>query len=151
MNPELIAEASVTIDAPVDEVWSALVNPRAIEQFMFGTNVRTNWMEGSPITWKGEWRGKPYEDKGVILEHEPERRLKYSHFSARSGLPDEPESYHTVTVELSPRGGRTDVRLTQDNNRSEEARVHSAENWQTMLDSLKEYVEAGDSVSRSAP
>jgi hypothetical protein len=42
-------------------------------QYMFGTNVISDWQEGSPILWKGEWQGKKYEDLGVILKLEPER------------------------------------------------------------------------------
>jgi uncharacterized protein YndB with AHSA1/START domain len=67
MNNNLIARDSITISAPAERVWSALVNPEAIKQFMFGTHVVTNWREGNQITWNGEWRGKTYEDKGVMF------------------------------------------------------------------------------------
>jgi uncharacterized protein YndB with AHSA1/START domain len=63
MNNNLIARASIPINAPAERVWSALVNPEAIKQFMFGTHVVTDWREESPITWKREWQGKSYEDK----------------------------------------------------------------------------------------
>ncbi len=141
MSVDQIATAAVTVDAPAAKVWEALVSPDAIKQYMFGTNVTTDWREGSPIAWKGEWQGKPYEDKGVLLEVKPERRLKYSHFSPLSGLPDKPENYHTVTIELAGKGDRTEVSLEQDNNPTEEARAHSEKNWQTMLSGLKKYVE----------
>jgi hypothetical protein len=59
MDKELIARASVTINAPSEKVWDALVNPEAIRQYMFGTNVVSDWREGSPITWRGEWQGQP--------------------------------------------------------------------------------------------
>jgi len=55
MKNNLIAKTSATIDASVAKVWDALVNPEAIKQYMFGTNVATDWQEGSSITWKGEW------------------------------------------------------------------------------------------------
>jgi uncharacterized protein YndB with AHSA1/START domain len=148
---DLIARASVTIDAPVDEVWSALVNPRAIEQYMFGTNVSTDWAEGGAIRWTGEWQGESYEDKGVILDIQPERKLTYSHFSPLSGLADEPDNYHKVTIELEDRGERTEVTLEQDNNRSEEARQHSRENWEGVLSGLKDYVEGEDGVGDVYP
>ena len=83
---------------------------------MFGTNVISDWYEGSPIVWKGEWQGKPYEDKGHIFQFKPEQTIQYSHFSPLSGLPDEPENYHTVTIELTTAGNRTNVSLAQDNN-----------------------------------
>jgi uncharacterized protein YndB with AHSA1/START domain len=141
VDKELIARASVTINAPSEKVWDALVNPEAIRQYMFGTNVVSDWRESSPITWRGEWQGKPYEDRGVILRFEPGRTLHYSHFSPLSGLPDRPESYHTVTIELSGEGNQTRVSLGQDNNPTEQARDHSEENWGTMLTSLKRFLE----------
>ncbi len=141
MDKNLIARASTTINAPSVQVWTALVDPQAIKQYMFGTDVVSTWREGSPIVWKGEWQGKSYEDKGVILQLRPERILQYSHFSPLSGLPDQPENYHTVTVELSAAGKQTEVSLAQDHNASEEERAQSEENWRTMLTALKKFVE----------
>ncbi len=108
---------------------------------MFGTTVVSDWKKGSPIVWQGEWQGKRYEDKGVILELEPGRRLQYSHFSPLSGQPDVPENYHIVTVELEPEGAQTRVSLAQDGSPTEEERDHSAKNWAMMLEALKALVE----------
>jgi uncharacterized protein YndB with AHSA1/START domain len=141
MDQDLIARALVTLDAPAAKVWDALVNPDAIKQYMFGTNVTTDWKEGSPITWKGDWQGKSYEDKGVLLKVKPEHTLQYTHFSPLAGLPDKPENYHTVTIELSENGEQTEVSLSQDNNPTEEAREHSEKNWQMMLAGLKKFLE----------
>ena len=141
MDTNLIAKASATINAPTDKVWDALVKPEAIKQYMFGTNVVTDWREGSPITWKGEWQGKSYEDKGVILQFKPGHTLQYSHFSPLSGLPDVPENYHTVTIELSGGENQTRVSLAQDNNATEDAREHSEQNWEMMLAALKKFLE----------
>ena len=136
-----VAKASVSIAAPAAKVWDALVNPQLIQQYMFGTTVVSSWQPGSPISWKGEFKGKRYEDKGTILKIEPRRLLQYSHYSALSGLPDTPESHHTVTIELSESGQQTRVSLAQDNNATEEARQHSEKNWKTMLDGLKKLLE----------
>ena len=137
----LIARAAIRIHAPSDKVWDALVNPEAIHQYMFGTTVVSDWREGSPIVWKGEWQGKPYADKGVILQLQPGRMIQYSHFSPLSGLPDKPENYHQVTVELTADGNQTRVSLAQDNNETEDERAHSQQNWEMMLESLKKFVE----------
>jgi uncharacterized protein YndB with AHSA1/START domain len=141
MDKNLIAKVSLTINATRDKIWDALVNPDAIKQYMFGTTVVTDWREGSPIAWKGEWEGKPYEDKGVILQFNPGRSLQYSHFSPLSGVPDMPENYHTVAIELSGEGDQTRVSLTQDNNSTAEAREHSEKNWMMMLTALKQFLE----------
>lgn len=141
MSKQTIARASTLIDAPIAKVWEALVTPAIIERYMFGATVTSDWKEGSPITWKGEWKGKSYEDKGVILRFQPNRTLSYSHYSPLSGLPDKPENYHTVTIELDEAARGTRVTLIQDNNSTDEAREHSEENWNTMLDGLKTLLE----------
>ena len=58
MSKDRIAKATTTVDAPVTKVWDAFVNPRIIKQYMFGTDVASDWKKGSPITWKGEFQGK---------------------------------------------------------------------------------------------
>ena len=88
MDNNLIARASIKINASLDKVWDALVNPQVIKQYMFGTQVVSDWKEGSQIVWKGEWQGKSYEDKGVILHIKPGHTIRYGHFSPLSGLPD---------------------------------------------------------------
>jgi len=56
-------------------------------------------------------------------------------------LPDTPENYHTVTIELSDEGAQTRVSLTQDNNATEQDREHSEQNWSMMLAGLKKFLE----------
>ena len=141
MNKELIAKSSIRIKAPIAKVWDALTNPEMIKQYMFGTNVVSDWKVGSSIVWKGEWQGKSYEDKGKILKIEQERTLQYSHFSPLMGKQDVPENYHTVTIELSNDGEKTVVSLSQDGNATEEAREHSEKNWMMMLNGLKKLLE----------
>jgi uncharacterized protein YndB with AHSA1/START domain len=140
-NRGSIARASVSVNAPIAKVWEALTNPEVIEQYMFGTKVISDWKERSQITWKGEWQGRKYEDRGVILKLKPERLIQYGHFSPLSGLPDAPENYHTVTIELSNLRTHTLVSLSQDNNPTEEARQHSEKMWKTMLATLKKTLE----------
>jgi uncharacterized protein YndB with AHSA1/START domain len=137
-----VATAAVDIAAPPQRVWTALTNPDEIEKYMFGSRVETDWKPGSPIVWKGEYEGRQYEDKGEVIEVQPDRRLVVTHFSPLSGQPDEPDNYHTVTYDLRGSGDRTHVELSQDNNSSAEEAGHSAANWQTMLDGLKQLIEA---------
>ena len=137
-----VATAETEIRASAEQVWAALTDPQQIEKYMFGSRVVTDWEPGSPIVWKGEYDGKRYEDKGEILEIEPGRRLKMTHFSPLSGEDDVPANYHTLVYELEEHGDKTRVSLSQDNNPSEEAAEHSRGNWQKMLTGLKEVVES---------
>ncbi len=141
MGKSLIAKSSITINVPVARVWDALVNPSIIKEYMFGTEVVSDWKENSSIVWKGVWNGKPYEDKGVILKMMPEQTLQYTHFSPLSGVPELPENYHTMTYELSAEGEHTQVLLSQDNNSTEESLKHSQKMWDSMLAGLKKLLE----------
>jgi uncharacterized protein YndB with AHSA1/START domain len=136
-----IAKAEIKISANEDKVWNALITPAMIKKYMFGTHVVSDWKEGSRITWEGEWQGRPYKDKGTILEIKPKNKLKYSHFSPLSGLPDIPENYHNITISLSKEKNGVNVSLEQDNNATDEERQHSEKNWSMMLADLKKLLE----------
>lgn len=138
---ELVAKAEILINASIDKVWDALVNPETIKKYMFGTTVVSDWKEGSSIIWKGEWKGKPYEDKGTILAYSPKTRLQYSHYSPMTGQPDLPQNYHTVTIELTEKGGQTFMVLKQDNNATEQEKEHSEQNWNLMLQGIQKLFE----------
>jgi uncharacterized protein YndB with AHSA1/START domain len=141
MTAKFVATSTTTITATADRVWEALTDPAQIKQFMFGSTVATDWKVGNPITYTGEWEGKPFEDKGTILDVQPVKVLSTTHFSPLSGKDDAPENYHTVTYELAADGDKTIVTLTQDNNESAEDASHSEHNWTLMLEALKKVVE----------
>jgi len=133
---------SVTIDAPKAEVWDALTNPEKVKQYLHGTKMSTDWRVGSPIFWRGEWKGKPYEDKGKVLEVKVQRLIRYTHWSPMGGSEDKPENYHTVTYELAGDDGKTVLTLTQDNNPTkEEADKMARDNWGPVLQGLKKTAE----------
>jgi len=141
MNKTLIAKATININAPTSKVWDALTKPDLIKQYMFGTQVTTDWKVGSPITYKGEWNGKAYEDKGKVLQIEPGKLLVSTFWSSLSGLSDVPENYKTVSYELSVEGRGTNLTITQDNNDSQEEANHSEQNWKMVLEGIKKLLE----------
>jgi uncharacterized protein YndB with AHSA1/START domain len=136
------SQVSITIGAPRAKVWQALIDPDQVKQYLHGATMRTDWAIGSPITWSGEWKGKPYVDKGVVLAFEPETMLRTTHWSPMGGRPDRPENYHTVTYELTGHGDSTTLTLRQDNNATQaEADKMAADNWMPVLEGLKKTVE----------
>ncbi|MCX7521750.1 SRPBCC family protein [Microbacterium sp. STN6] len=141
MTGKYVATSTITIDAPRGRVWSVLTDSVAIKEFMFGTDVVTDWTVGSPILWRGVWEGKDYEDKGVILELESERRLVNTHFSPLSGQDDVPENYHTLTWTLKGEGDTTEFTLSQDNNATVEGAEHSKGMWDSLVKGVKAIAE----------
>ncbi|MBE4717841.1 SRPBCC domain-containing protein [Pseudarthrobacter sp. AB1] len=143
MAGNLVATSTIAIEAPADRVWRVITDPAAVKEFMFGADLETDWTEGSPIAWRGEWEGKPYEDKGEILEVDPGRRLVHSHFSPLGGQEDKPENYHTLTWTLEGQGGATTLTLSQDNNANEDAAEHSKGMWDMLVADVKKIAERG--------
>jgi uncharacterized protein YndB with AHSA1/START domain len=142
VDTPFIAEKSITIDASVEKVWHALTDPAAVKQYMHGTDLKTDWTVGGPITWSGEWKGQSYEDKGMVLEVRPNAFLKITHWSPMGGTEDKPENYHTVTYELTEDGDKTLLTLKQDNNASQEdADAMAEKNWGPVLEGLKAVAE----------
>jgi len=141
MSKTFVAKATVTINAPTSRVWDALTKPELIKQYLFGTEVTTDWRVGSPITYQGTWEGKAYKDKGRILQVEPGKLLVSTFWSALSGLPDVPENYQTVRYELSAAGSGTRLTVIQDNNATQEDANHSEQNWKMVLGGMKGLLE----------
>lgn len=142
MTGNFVARTRITVNAPTEVVWRALTDPAMVRQYMHGTNMETDWKVGSPITWKGEWQGRTYEDKGSVVAVEPKKLLKVTHWSPMGGTEDKPENYHTVTYEIAEQGKETILTLEQDNNPSQEAANTMAEqNWGPVLEGLKAVAE----------
>lgn len=141
MKNDLIIETSITINADASKVWKAITTPALIKKYLFGTDVKSDWKEGSPISYEGEYQGKSYKDKGVIKKFEPEKFFQSTYWSSMGGKEDKPENYNMVTYKLSPKGSKTVVTLTQDNIHSEKEKEHVTENWKMTLEGLKKVVE----------
>ena len=140
---DFIAVSTIAIDASPERVWQVITDPAAMALFFFGAEVVTDWAIGGPILWRGEWEGKPYEDKGEIVQFDPPWRLVMTHFSPLTGKPDVPENYHTLVWTLHPVGTQTVLTLSQDNNPNAEAAAHSEQMWDSLVAEVKRLAEAG--------
>jgi uncharacterized protein YndB with AHSA1/START domain len=141
MKQSYTATKSIVVNASAARVWDALTRPELVKQYLFGTDMTAEWRVGGALTYRGQWEGRSYEDRGTVLAFEPTKLLKTTHFSPLSGLEDKPENYHTVVYELSETGGRTRLTVTQDNNPTRESAAHSEQNWGVVLEGLKKMLE----------
>jgi len=135
--------ASVLISAPRSAVWKAITDPNLVERYFFGTRLSTDWTVGSDLTFRGEWNGQAYEDRGTVLSFEPERSLSFNYWSSFSGTEDVPERRQIVRYDLQESEGLVAVTLEQSNIDTQERADHSKENWKTVLSGLKTLVEGG--------
>ena len=138
-----LIEVETTVNADAQQVWEALTASKSA-MFM-GAEVDTDWKQGSPIAFTGEFKGKAYRDHGEIRSVDEGRELAFTHFSPLSGKPDAEENYNLVDIRLSPDGERTKVRVSQNplgGERPDEQTVDEyRRNWDVMLDGLRRAAE----------
>jgi uncharacterized protein YndB with AHSA1/START domain len=133
----IVATAEIDIAASPAQVWRTLTDPAEVKEWMFGTDLVTDWRVGGPVAWKGEYQGNQYEDKGEVLTYDEPHVLAVTHFSPTTGQADLPENYHTVTWVLTADGDGTHLALSQDNNGSDEEAERSKANWDQALQGVK--------------
>lgn len=136
-------QVSITIKASIHTVWEALTSPEIIKKYFFGTHLTTDWKEGSPMYFRGEYQGTKYEDKGVVKKFTPKKHITYSYWSLFSGQPDQPENYQLVSYDLNEVEGGTEVTVKQSNlkDETETHKDHVRANWKMVLEGLKQLVE----------
>ncbi|MBC7389700.1 MAG: SRPBCC domain-containing protein [Opitutaceae bacterium] len=141
MSMNLISKKTISLKSNPGTVWNALTNPSIIKEWLYGTDTITDWKEGSPIKFVGEWEGKKYEDKGTVLHVAHEKQVRYTYWSSMSGLEDLPQNYAHITYDLEQDGDQVLLTITQDNIAKEETKKHSDANWAQVLNKIKELVE----------
>lgn len=146
MKYPFVAKASIEIAAPLEKVFAALTEPESVKILFWGSELVTNWQVGSPIAFRGEWEGVPYEDHGTVLQFSPPHVVKYNYWSSfsKNEVEDIPENYQTITYTFAASGDGTSLAIEQDNVRSAEVMAHSEENWKGLLQSMKELLEKKD-------
>lgn len=142
MDKNLIATSNINIQSTLEKVWNVLTNPENIKEYLFGTEVLTDWNIGSPIIFQGEYDGQQYKDKGNVIENKKNELLKYDYWSGFSGLEDKPENYSLVTYKIEKLNDNS-VNFTwhQQGFSSEEGKCHTEQGLQSMLEKIKELAE----------
>lgn len=114
MNNPLMITNSITINAPAEKVWDALVNPEQTKKYMFGCETVSDWKPGSELLWKGNYEGNDMVFvKGKVVEINPGKFLSYTTIDPNSGIADIPANYLTVTYDLKEENGQTVLTATQ--------------------------------------
>ena len=149
MDTPLIVENYVSVNAPIEKVWDALINPEHTVKYMFGCVPLTDWQVGSPLLWQGHHEGQDMVFvKGSIVDFQAPQLLVYTVIDPLNpNIPDIAENYLTVTYALNEEAGMTHFTVTQGDytsvaegqKRYDEAM--QAGGWQSILEAIKTLVE----------
>ncbi|WP_411822012.1 SRPBCC family protein [Leptospira sp. 'Mane'] len=142
LNHNLKLSLEKEIKASPETVWEVLTSPKYIKEYLYGTDAISDWKKGSPLIFKGEWEGRAYEEKGVILEFQKPDSFKYTYFTAFFELPELPENYAIIENKLTVAGDTVTIHLSQSGFTSEEKVKHSIDSWNHCLEIIKKTAEA---------
>ena len=134
---------TVTINAPTSKIWEALTNPDLMKKWMSELEIEilTDWKVGNLVVIRGKLHGIKFENKGKVLQFEPEKILQYSHLSSLSRLPDKPENYSVFDFRLTPKEDLTLLTLTVSNFPTESIFKHLTFYWNVTLEIFKRMIE----------
>ena len=143
MSQELIVVKSVEVLASPNQVWRAFTEPEEIAQWMAGAHVESTWEIGSDITFTGVMPNfnRRYKDRGTVLAVEPEKFLRYSHWSEMSRLPDAPQNRTIVTFILEEIDDKTRLTVHHENFHYEDEYKHANFFWNVALYMIKKLLE----------
>jgi uncharacterized protein YndB with AHSA1/START domain len=147
MEPFVIS--TIAINAPISQVWDALVNPEKTKVYMFGCAAITDWRIGSPLLWIGVFDGVEITAvKGTVVRYEPEILLEYTVFDPNSTMTDVPENYLHVIYALRTENNQTILEVQQgdftkvaDGERRYQETYNGGEGWNPILKVIKEMLE----------
>jgi uncharacterized protein YndB with AHSA1/START domain len=131
----------VAIRAAPAEVWRAIVEPELEKQWM-GMRLECSWEVGSPITLTDTPLGPGYVERGTLLAFEPDRLLRYDHWSKLWRVPDLPANRAVLTLRVDAGGDGSRVTFHHDLPAVEALAEHSDFFWRVGLGLLKQLLEA---------
>jgi len=140
-----------------ERLWQGLTDPAFTRQYWL-TELRTDWVKGSPIIWDNH--GVVVDDPGsVVLEADPYRRLSYSWHTMSPELAEkfgwdqefqaklaaEPRS--KVTFDIEPATPGVKLTVTHDGFEPDSTVLQMVSvGWPNVISSLKTLLETGEAL-----
>lgn len=142
MSNDLAITYDIFIGAPVDKVWTGIVDGEMTKHYVYGTRLKTTLKEGSHYAYLAD--GDFSVVDGEILEVEPEKRLLMT-WKANWDESVAKDNASQVLFEISPRGASvTRLQVTHNGFEGKTATyTGSIDGWPFMLSSLKSLLETG--------
>jgi len=135
---------SIDIAATPSTVWLALTDPVQLQQWMTEDrlDIITTWQPGTPIIIRGTSHDHSFENRGTIVQFQPEAVLEYTHLSSLSQLQDVVENYTSIKFQLSPMEEGTHLQITLSNFPTESIYKHFAFYWRIAITMIMKFAEA---------
>jgi uncharacterized protein YndB with AHSA1/START domain len=143
MFPQAL-DKSVRINAGISKVWETLTNPGLMRLWISEPDIQiiSEWKKGSYFIMKGNLHGVNFENRGSIIQLEPQKIFEYNYLSNISQLPDIPENHTHVCFSLFPENDQTSLQLSLKNFPTESIYRHVDFYWNATLLEIKKIAES---------
>jgi len=137
MEKILTSKIQIEFDIGAKQLWRVLTESKYTKVYMFNCSVESDWLEGSSITWQGNYQGYQAFQKGKILTVKPYELITYSTFDPSIGLSDVAENYINVTYAINEHKGKTTLTITNDTfDGNEERMKHIINGWEMVKEQM---------------
>ena len=137
-------ERTISINAPHAKVWEYLTDPNLMKKWMgdheMNIEISTDWVVGNPVLIKG-FHHVNFENKGIVLQFDPQKMIQYTHLSSISRLTDRNENYCIITFLLKADKEYTLLTIRIENFPTESIYKHMNFYWQGTATVLKNFIE----------
>ena len=142
LDNNLISSKSMDINASPERVWEILTDQEWISQYLFGAQTITDWKPGSTILFRINFDNQEFIDKGIVVECNEPKSLKYRYWSGFCGLDDKPENYAIVSYHIEKIDSRiSKLTWTQTGFVDEQSRASSENSLVSILNQIKSFAE----------
>jgi len=140
---EKILSSKIQIEFAINakSLWSVLTESKYTKTYMYNCSVDTDWIEGSAITWQGNYQGYQAFQKGKIITIKPHELIKYSTFDPNIGVSDVAENYINVTYIINENNGKTKLTIINDTFDGNEDRMkHIIQGWEMVREQMEKTI-----------
>ena len=135
---------TISINASPSKVWRHLTEPDLMREWMgdeeMEIDILSDWKIGGSFIIKG-FHHEPFENRGTILQLEPEKIFEYEYLSSMSGLEDIPENHTRISFYLAAKDGQTELTVQAKNFPTFEIYKHWEFYWNGTLGIIKWRIE----------
>lgn len=137
MEKILTSKVQIEFDIDAKQLWRVLTESKYTKVYMFNCSVESDWLEGSSITWQGNYQGYQAFQKGKVITVKPYELITYSTFDPNVGLSDVAENYINVTYAINEHNGKTRLIITNDTfDGNEERMKHIINGWEMVKEQM---------------
>ncbi len=132
-----------------EEVWKALISPEGTKQIYYGSVINSTFQVGDLLEYVGPGvdGDKTIHVYGNVLEYEPNRLLRFTHYPGKSYVKENKALESRISYLLEPVGSCTKLTLIHDQWKEGDASYDNSDiAWWMILSNTKTLVETGSTL-----